>query len=371
MNKIINWTVGSFFRTLGRILVYILLGFLLSYLFKDIKLPNLFTILDVSAETFTQSNRFEYFLYRNSDAPLENGTGLLDSYGGIGYNRVQFLYNLYTFDSKYLYDITFTTYFNGTGGTGVLTANIWAQSCSIYTGSGAQYNCSYTGGYDGNQVYMRSTINNMVGTDLNTLWLNFYSSGVSAVNLLQNSYKLEINRKENKNVTSENIQNATESIINNNNQNTNSIINNQNENNNALRSDVNAGVDHILDSQNNINNNISNSDTLQATNDASSFFNNFTTDTHGLTGIITAPLNAIQSLSSQQCSPLVLPLPFVNEDLTLPCMRTIYTQYFGDFMTLYDIITLGIISYWVMVRIFGLVKDFKNPEHDEIEVLDL
>lgn len=113
------------------------------------------------------------------------------------------------------------------------------------------------------------------------------------------------------------------------------------------------------------------SNSSQATNDASSFFNNFTTDTHGLTGIITAPLNAINSLTSSTCSPLVLPLPFINENLTLPCMRAIYDENFGSFMTLYDVITLGIISYWVMVRIFALVKDFKNPEHDEVEVLEL
>ena len=108
-----------------------------------------------------------------------------------------------------------------------------------------------------------------------------------------------------------------------------------------------------------------------ATKDASDFFSSFSTNTHGLTGIITAPLSAIQSLTSTSCSALELPLPFVNETLTLPCMRDIYVSNFGSFMTLYDTITLGIISYWIMVRIFSLVKDFKNPDHDEIEVMDL
>ena len=120
-----------------------------------------------------------------------------------------------------------------------------------------------------------------------------------------------------------------------------------------------------------LNDSINDSNVSDTTNDASNFFSNFNTNTHGLTGIITSPLLAIQSLTSQTCEPLVLPLPFVNENLTLPCMRSIYLEYFGDFMTLYDIITLGIISYWVLVRIFALVKDFKNPEHDEIEVVDL
>lgn len=131
------------------------------------------------------------------------------------------------------------------------------------------------------------------------------------------------------------------------------------------------GNQAISDSVNNLNDNLNNDDTSEATSEINDFFSNFSTNNHGLTGIISAPLNAINSLTSKTCSPLVLPLPFVNQNLTLPCMRNIYVQNFGAFMNIYDVITLGIISYWVMVRIFNLVKDFKNPEHDEIEVMDL
>lgn len=108
-----------------------------------------------------------------------------------------------------------------------------------------------------------------------------------------------------------------------------------------------------------------------ANSEASNFFSGFTTNTYGLTSIITAPLTLIQSLTSTTCSDLVLPLPFVNQNLTLPCMYTIYSQNFGSFLTLYQTITYGIVAYWVIVRIFNLVKDFKNPDHDEIEVMEL
>lgn len=109
----------------------------------------------------------------------------------------------------------------------------------------------------------------------------------------------------------------------------------------------------------------------KAQDSAVGFFNDFTTDTHGLTAIITAPLSLISKISSSSCSPLVIPLPYVDKDLTLPCMSSIYSQHFGSFLSIYQIITFGIIAYWVCVRIFNLVKDFKNPDHDEIEVLDL
>lgn len=120
-----------------------------------------------------------------------------------------------------------------------------------------------------------------------------------------------------------------------------------------------------------INDNLTNSDSSDATNEAGNFFSGFETDTFGLTSIITAPLDLIGSITSSSCTPLPLTLPFVDKSFNLPCMTTIYKNYFGDFLTIYQTITFGIVAYWVCVRIFALVKDFKNPDHDEIEVLDL
>lgn len=102
-----------------------------------------------------------------------------------------------------------------------------------------------------------------------------------------------------------------------------------------------------------------------------SVFSDFSSNTFGLTSIITAPLGLISSLSSSSCSSLSLPLPYVNANLSLPCMTTIYQNTFGSFFTLYQTVTFGIIAYWVIVKIFNLVKDAKNPDHDEIEVIDL
>lgn len=126
-----------------------------------------------------------------------------------------------------------------------------------------------------------------------------------------------------------------------------------------------------LNEQKKTNQTLTDDNTQQAQDSAGGFFNDFTTDTHGLTAIITAPLSLISKITSASCSPLVIPLPFVDKDLTLPCMGTIYSQYFGSFLSIYQMITFGIVAYWVCVRIFNLVKDFKNPDHDEIEVLDL
>ena len=121
----------------------------------------------------------------------------------------------------------------------------------------------------------------------------------------------------------------------------------------------------------NLNDNITNSDSSGATNDASGFFEGFTTDTFGLTSIITAPLNLIKSITSSTCTPLTLSLPYINQNISIPCMTEIYRSYFGSFLTVYQVITFGLVSYWVCVHVFRMVKDFKNPDHDEIEVVDL
>lgn len=121
-----------------------------------------------------------------------------------------------------------------------------------------------------------------------------------------------------------------------------------------------------------INNSITNDNVDTSINKANDFFSGFTTDTFGLTSIITSPLNLIASITSSSCSPLPLQVPFLeNTTFNLPCMSSIYQEHFGSFLTIYQTITFGITAYWVCIKIFALVKSFKDPESDKIEVLDL
>lgn len=134
--------------------------------------------------------------------------------------------------------------------------------------------------------------------------------------------------------------------------------------NDTTLNDIDKGV-------NDLNDNITSSDTTESQTQANSFFENFQTDTYGLSDIITMPLTLIKSLTNSTCVSLDLNVPFVDKTLSLPCMSSIYSKYFGSFFTLYQLVTFGFVAYWVAVRVFNLVKDFKNPDHDEIEVLDL
>lgn len=127
----------------------------------------------------------------------------------------------------------------------------------------------------------------------------------------------------------------------------------------------------IKDSVDDLNESITDSDISGASDSAGGFFTDFENDDYGLSDIVTLPLTFIQGLSNASCTDLKLPLPFVDEDVELPCMSAIYEDYFGAFLTIYQIITFGIVGYWVCVNTLRLVNNFKNPDNDEVEVMDL
>lgn len=106
-------------------------------------------------------------------------------------------------------------------------------------------------------------------------------------------------------------------------------------------------------------------DTTQGETDISDFMTTFDDGADPtLSGIIVKPLEFIQALTTTACTPLVLPLPFVNEDLTLPCGRAYINQFAPQLIALWDIIAVGLIAYRMATHLFVLIHEFKNPDND-------
>lgn len=120
---------------------------------------------------------------------------------------------------------------------------------------------------------------------------------------------------------------------------------------------------------NDVNNSINNSNIDNGV--GTSFFNNFTNQDFGLSQIITIPLSTIQSLTSKTCVPLQVPIPFTSSNINLPCMTEIYENKFPTIYNLWKIVSFGIVAYFIAIDIFHMVKGFKDPESDKVEVLDL
>ena len=104
---------------------------------------------------------------------------------------------------------------------------------------------------------------------------------------------------------------------------------------------------------------------------ASGFFDNFQDNEHGLSGIITAPLNFIKNLNSKSCSPINVSIPLINSNFSLPCMSSFYNTHFAELFRIYQIVIFGLIAYRICLDIFRIVKGFKDPDSDKVEVLDL
>ena len=128
-------------------------------------------------------------------------------------------------------------------------------------------------------------------------------------------------------------------------------------------------LDSTTDAINDVNNSINNSSVESGT--GQGFFDNFTSQDFGLSQIITIPLNTIQSLTSKSCVPLQVPIPFTNSNISLPCMTEIYETKFPSIYNLWKITSFGIVAYLIAIDIFHIVKGFKDPESDKVEVLDL
>lgn len=116
---------------------------------------------------------------------------------------------------------------------------------------------------------------------------------------------------------------------------------------------------------------IKDKDTSEAQTESSDFFKNFNSDAHGLSGIVTAPISFLQSLTAASCTPLKFELPIVHNQVTLPCMKSIYQAHFGVFFSLWQLLTTGLISYNVCLNFYKKVRDLQNPNNDRIEVLNL
>lgn len=387
MNKILNWTFGSLFRTIGRLLGLLIVCILLVLIGSKLglKIPDFLMPMKISAAVYNSdwldsnninmiswggimdctsasncssigtntqitSTQNKTFMYISATERVSSTT----SGGGYG-----FYYNTnYLMKSGYLYNIT--TYVCSTKsfasldfrvGTGTSSSDILTNATTpkfqdtIRTGLSAE-----VGGYC--YAYQSLVV---PGVDSHWFRTRLFGSATSDVSLSLIGYSIE-----GLGIYSNSIQ----EIISNSDLATNEDLTN-------VTDEIKQEQEKTTNAVEDMNDSINNNDSSGATGEAGGFFENFNTETFGLTSIITAPLNAINNILSSSCSSLSIPLPFVSKNIVLPCMTIIYSNYFGAFFQLYQIITTGIISYYIIVRIFNLVKDFKNPDHDEIEVVDL
>lgn len=128
----------------------------------------------------------------------------------------------------------------------------------------------------------------------------------------------------------------------------------------------------INDSINDVNDSLNDSNVDEAAGAGSNFFSGFSvTENATLTSIVRLPLQFLNSLSLDNCSPINLPLPKLG-NLEIPCAYELVLKYFpSEFTTLLSVLINGIIAYRGAIVLFFLIEDLKNPQNTELEVFDL
>lgn len=346
MNKIVNWTLGSFFRTLGRILVYIILGILLSYLIKDIKLPiiDLFQVLDVSADTIrVDKTDEEVFAYINNN--------LFDNYynlSAITQNQdATFRISLTTLESlstNYPYIIvdicsTANLYVYRTASLGnSCTNSCFSNQVSI---TKINYECT-SNGYQGNIYRIKAPISKWgPGVDTETSNVSDQFSiganiGYYAPNTIYGIYLTDD--------MNDNLQQIDYSSTMNN---INNSINNQTQQQHQDHQDT---MNTITDD--------TPPDNLNALSNSAGWLPAGPVDS-----ILNLPLNFLNSLFnnlSKTCTPVKLPLPYVNKELELPCVNSLYAQIDGVptwINTTVGLIASAFILFSYLLRLYKYIDD--------------
>ena len=113
-------------------------------------------------------------------------------------------------------------------------------------------------------------------------------------------------------------------------------------------------------------------DTLKSddVDDKSSFFTDFSSADHGLSGVITAPLRAVSKITAT-CQPVTFSV--LDEPIELPCGDTLFwnKESVKSFKIVWNLLVGGPLIYFLIKKLFKVIESLKNPDDYRIEVLDL
>lgn len=355
MNKIKNWTFGALFRTLGRFLGYIIIGLLIALVSTKLGL-----IMSVNAETVsTSGTQFNVYV----DSNVSNGCS---SGEGQGYKNLDTSVNLTSYQGSVssTYAVSRVDYYTtvnlnaGTTYTLEIMQSFNPKNWDSFHASAWDYyfegsTTNSTSGLNANNVdsyycYIEN-INNAYQVKLHCTfspkvnlkmlywrtWTNCNATGVSYFN----TYTLKI----------DSVSGVEESINNQTN-----IINNQTTKIEEQTESINDIKDLLED----------NSDV-----DASRFANlGGYLDPGPLDGILALPLSIINNLNTKlhgTCSPIVINLPYVNRDLTIPCISTIFGNINGlnTALEAFGYVASGFILYNYLVYLYNWVDDITSLKH--------
>lgn len=129
-----------------------------------------------------------------------------------------------------------------------------------------------------------------------------------------------------------------------------------------------------LDQENNknvsdIKDSIIDSNVDDASTSGSSFFDSFKdNDVGGISGIVSAPLRTIQSMSSDTCTDLSV--EWEGNTISIPSGCSFWDS-LGAIKEILQVLECGFIAYYIALDLYKIINNLKNPDDSKVEVMDL
>lgn len=377
IKRIANWSFGAFFRTIGRILAYLLIGVLILIIgaksgFKLFIMPvkasearnwastlpaitraqlydcttsNSCTDVGMSSQGLTLDSDDSRLFFAGNKTTLASGGIALQVNVGSVKSGYLYLTNFYLCANKSLGSTTtaeiYTSVYSTPGKSTSTHIATNYMGLSEAPGNGDQ-EFSFCRQYSG--LYVPNEANNWVSLRIksSSTISNFYPSLIATETKELGIYDEKLKEI----IRTSGL--ATASSV----------------------SEVKEATDKIKEETKKTNDTLNDDDTSEADDKISGFFSDFNNNNHGLSAIVTAPLNAVNSMLSNTCvSPSIV---FKGKTISFPCGNILWEKdTTGDFNNLLNLFFGGLLCFWIIKSLFKDVNDLKNPDNDRIEVSDL
>lgn len=382
MNKILNWTFGACFRTLGRFLAIFIVGVLLIFIGSKIgiELPDWLALnvkavqIDGWAETLPALGRVDIKECTSQTTCSINKSVYVDTMVNANYTERNYatidwdmsigsngyvIISPWSAKANYLYNINYyvcfnknidttdinTMYFTSSGNP-IDTGNLYISN----PGRSAMSVVPIIDGTPGSGFGRCYRYSNYAVPDQNYNWaaLRIQSSSVVS-GVVASVISLDIREL---GLWDEKFED---------------IINNSGLASAESVEQVQQSVNQVEQEIQQTQDTITNDDTSGAQDSADGFFNDFQSEDFGLSSIVTAPLRGINAMLTDTC---VAPsATYKGQTFSLPCGSMLWSRPGGeDFKTFINVMYGGFLAYLVIRKFFLDVETLKNPNSDKLEV---
>lgn len=348
------------------------------YDFKNLLLEDTYAIGPTNWYNSKQMNLYSSLIVNSSNSTIDNGTNVVsDNIPMISFNQItasnldlMFAPTLVVKDYSYQLNVY-------SCGMSALSNNLrtGAENTNMSTASNLYHSTSWvsnpTTSYSGPSgckidtfvfTSQQTGVYFKIGISNNSTYSNFRILGYTLENVSKGS-----------GVTTNDLLSTQNAIISNVNSNNNNVIHgalsdletNITSNNNSNFNEVNSNLSDL-------NSNVS-SDYFTPNTGNDFFDSDSLSGQEDLLSLVELPIEFLQNIANSTCTPMSFNFRYGThtQNITFPCMSSTYRTYAGDFFTIYQTITTGLICYYCIMSMIHTTTKVLDPEKAHLETVDL